>query len=113
MSGLVHQELVRNGMLRKAGTLPPVLPAACFPSRFYNGERRWTAAVEVGETIAPAGGFLARCQPSQRYALVDARALGAQDLPAQSRVPALIELENSTPCSSRTRDAVKAGRRCW
>ena len=28
---------------------------------------------------------------------VDARALGAQDLPAQSRVPALIELENSTP----------------
>ena len=89
-TALVHQELIRHGVLRESGTLPPVLPIVV-----YNGERRWTAAVEVGRTIAPAGGFLARLQPSQRYVLVDARALGAQDLPAENWVSALIELENS------------------
>ena len=97
-TALVHQELIRNGMLREAGTLPPVLPVVV-----YNGERRWTAAVEVGETIAPADGFLARCQPSQRYVLVDAKALGAQDLPAQNRVSALIELENSASAADLIR----------
>ena len=97
-TALVHQELIRNGMLRESGALPPVLPIVV-----YNGERRWTAAVEVGETIAPAGGLLARYQPSQRYVLVDARALGTQDLPAQNRVSALIELENSTSAAGLIR----------
>ena len=88
-TALVHQELIRRGALREGGTLPPVLPVVV-----YNGERRWTAAVEVAETMAPVGGWLARCQPSQRYVLVDAGALGAQDLPPGNWVSALIELEN-------------------
>ena len=66
------------------------------PIVVYNGERCWTAAVEVAQTVAPVGGgWLARCQPSQRYVLVDAGALGAQDLPSGNRVSALIELENA------------------
>ena len=90
-TALVHQERVRRGALRKGGTLPPVLPIV-----LYNGERRWTAAVEVGETVAAVGGgWLARCQPSQRYVLVDAGTLGAEDLPAGNRVSALIGLENA------------------
>ena len=97
-TALVHQELIRHGVLRESGTLPPVLPIVV-----YNGERRWTAAVEVGRTIAPAGGFLARLQPSQRYVLVDARALGAQDLPVENWVSALIELENSASAAGLVR----------
>ena len=90
-TALVHQERVRRGALREGGALPPVLPIV-----LYNGERRWTAAVEVGEAVAPVGGgWLARCQPSQRYVLVDAGALGAQDLPSGNRVSAFIELENA------------------
>ena len=90
-AALVHQERVRRGALREGGRLAPVLPIV-----LYNGERRWRAAVEVGETVgAVGGGWLARCQPSQRYVLVDAGALGAEDLPAGNRVSALIELENA------------------
>ena len=90
-TALVHQERVRRGALREGGRLAPVLPIV-----LYNGERRWRAAVEVGETVgAVGGGWLARCQPSQRYVLVDAGALGAEDLPAGNRVSALIELENA------------------
>lgn len=97
-TALMHQELIRGGALREGGMLPPVLPVVV-----YNGERRWTAAVEVGETIAPAGEFPARYQPSQRYVLVDAGALGAQDLPSDNWVSALIELENSVSAASLLR----------
>ncbi len=86
-TALVHQELIRRGALREEGTSPLVLPIVV-----YNGERRWTAAVEVAPV---GGGWLARCQPSQRYVLIDAGALGAQDLPPGNRVSALIELENA------------------
>ena len=90
-TALVHQELIRHGALREGSTLPPVLPIVV-----YNGERRWTAAVEVAQTVAPVGGWwLAQYQPSQRYVLVDVGALGAQDLPPGNRVSALIGLENS------------------
>ena len=40
-------------------------------------------------------GALAPYRPSQRYVLVDARALGIEDLPAGNRVSALVESENS------------------
>ena len=42
-----------------------------------------------------AARWLARCQPSQWYVLVDVGAFGAQDLPAENWVSALVELENS------------------
>ena len=89
-TNLVHQELIRRGALHEGGVLPPVLPIV-----IYNGERRWTAAVEMAEITAPVDGWLARCQPSQWYVLVDVGAFGAQDLPAENWVSALVELENS------------------
>ena len=89
-AGLVHQELIRRGMLREAGAVPPVLPIV-----LYNGASRWTAAVDVAETIAPVGESLARFQPALRYLLLDEGALSAQDLPPKNWMSALVELENS------------------
>ena len=62
--------------------------------------RRWTAALEVRETVGPVGEALAPYQPSQRYVLVDAGALGVEDLPAGNRVSALVELESSATAAA-------------
>ena len=90
-TGLLYQDLLREGEVAPGGQLPPVLSVV-----LYNGRRsRWTAAVEVEEMIAPAGEGLARYQPSLRYELLDVRGCGADDLPARNMVSALIGLENS------------------
>ena len=88
---MVHQELIRRGALRGGGRLPPVLPLV-----FYNGESRWSAAVEVRETIAPVGGVLNEVQPRLRYRVIDAGAMDVEDAVPESRVWALVGLENST-----------------
>ena len=97
--GMVHQELIRRGALRDGGRLPPVLPLV-----FYNGESRWSAAVEVRETIAPVGGVLDGVQPRLRYRMVDAGALGVEDAVAESRVWALVGLEQSTTVAELIRE---------
>ena len=96
--GLVHQELIRRGALRDGGRLPPVLPLV-----FYNGESRWSAAVEVRETIAPVGGVLDAVQPRLRYRVVDAGALGVEDAVAANRVWALVGLEHSATVAELVR----------
>ena len=78
-TGLLYEDLIRRGALSAQGKLPPVLPVV-----FYNGERRWGAAREVGELIARVGGALPRHQPSQRHIVVDAGSYGTGDLPASS-----------------------------
>ena len=88
--GMVHQERVRRGALRGSGRLAPVLPIV-----FYNGQARWGAAVEVRESIAPVGGVLDEVQPRLRYRVVDAGAVGTQDLASENWVSALVGLENS------------------
>ena len=89
-TGLLYQDLIRRGALDEAGRLPPVLPVV-----LYNGPERWTAPVEVGDLIAPAGEALAPFQPSQRYFLLDEGRWGKDDLPGRNLVSALVRLETS------------------
>ena len=90
-TGLLYQDLFRNGEVAPGEKLPPVLSVV-----LYNGRRsRWTAAVEVEEMTAPVGEGLGRYQPALRYELLDVKGCRADDLPAGNLVSALIGLENS------------------
>ena len=90
-SGLLYQELVRNEAPEvAAGRLPAVLPVV-----LYNGAEPWTAAREMGELIAPAGRWLAPYQPAQRYYVLDARRVAADDLPRRNLLRAVVGLEQS------------------
>ena len=89
-TGLLYQDLIRRGALDEAGRLPPVLPIV-----LYNGSNEWSAPVEVGDLIAPAGEALAPFQPSQRYFLLDEGRWGKDDLPGRNLVSALVGMETS------------------
>ncbi len=96
-TGLLYQKLIAEGVLRERSGLPPVLPVV-----IYNGQRPWTAPVDVAELIASGrGAVLARYQPSQRYFLLDQGRVGGADLPSGNLVSALIALET-------TRDRLRA-----
>ena len=89
-TGLLYQDLFRNGEVAPGEKLPPVLSVV-----LYNGRRsQWTAAVEVEEMTAPVGEGLARYQPALRYELLDVKGYRADDLPAGNLVSALIGLES-------------------
>ena len=90
-TGLLYQDLFRNGEVAPGEKLPPVLSVV-----LYNGRRsRWTAAVEVEEMMAPVEEGLARYQPALLYELLDVKGYRADDLPAGNLVSALIGLESS------------------
>ncbi len=89
-TGLLYQDLIRQGALGPDGRLPPVLPIV-----LYNGSNEWSAPVEVGDLIAPVKEALARYQPSQRYFLLDEGRLKEDDLPGRNLVSALVRLETS------------------
>ena len=96
-TALLYQKLIAEGVLRERSGLPPVLPVV-----IYNGQRPWTAPVDVAELIASGrGAALARYQPSQRYFLLDQGRVGGADLPSGNLVSALIALET-------TRDRLRA-----
>ena len=96
-TGLLYQKPIAEGVLRERSGLPPVLPVV-----IYNGQRPWTAPVDVAELIASGrGAALARYQPSQRYFLLDQGRVGGADLPSGNLVSALIALET-------TRDRLRA-----
>jgi len=67
---LLYQDLSAQGRLVADGRLPPVLPVV-----LYNGEPRWTAAVELAELIAPVPGGLEAYRPRSRYLLLDEGAI--------------------------------------
>ena len=87
----MYLKLIRGGDLPSDGRLPPVLPVV-----IYNGERRWSAALEVGETIASVGEALALFQPRQRHLVLDEHALRVEDLPEENVVSAQIALEQGS-----------------
>ena len=89
-TGLLYQELARNGQLDAEGRLPAVLPLV-----LYNGDEPWESPLQMGELIAPVGPLLAPYQPAQRYFVLDERRLQAEDLPSRNRMSAVIALEQS------------------
>ena len=90
-TGLLYQELIRNRAPEvAAGRLPTVLPVV-----LYNGSEPWTAVRDVGELIAPAGGWLGPYQPAQRYYLLDVPRATADDLPRANLLWAVASLERS------------------
>ena len=89
-TGLLYQELARNGQLDAEGRLPAVLPLV-----LYNGDEPWESPLQMGELIAPVGPLLAPYQPAQRYFVLDERRLHADDLPSRNRMSAVIGLEQS------------------
>ena len=96
-TALLYQKLIADGVLRGRSALPPVLPVV-----IYNGQRPWTAPMDIAELIASGrGAALARYQPSQRYFLLDEGRVGGPDLPSGNLVSALIALET-------TRDRLRA-----
>ena len=88
-TAMLYHELLRGGSV-KAGQLPPVLPVV-----LYNGESPWRAARDVGELIAPTGPALAAYQPSQSYAVVDARHATVEYAGELTRAVALLERSRS------------------
>ena len=89
-TGLLYQELARNGQLDAEGRLPAVLPLV-----LYNGDEPWESPLQMGELIAPVGPSLAPYQPAQRYFVLDERRVQADDLPSRNRMSAVIALEQS------------------
>lgn len=65
-TGLLYQDLVKNGAVGVAGKLPPV-----FPVVIYNGDGQWTAARDIAQLIEPLPPSLAAYRPSHRYFLLD------------------------------------------
>ena len=60
-TGLRHQRLLDEGVLREHGALPPVLPIV-----IYNGRGSWTAPTDVADLLGVTDEALAPYQPSQR-----------------------------------------------
>ena len=89
-TGLLYQKLLGEGVLRRHGALPPVLPIV-----IYNGRRTWSAPTDVSALIASGGAPLAQYQPSQRYFLLDEGRAGGAALPPNNFVSALIALETN------------------
>ena len=89
-TGLLYQDLIRQGALGPDGRLPPVLPIV-----LHNGSNEWSAPVEVGDLVAPVKEALARYQPSQRYFVLDEGRLKEDDLSGRNLVSALVKLETS------------------
>ena len=87
----MYLKLIRGGDLPPDGRLPPVLPVV-----IYNGERRWSAATEMGETIAAVGEDLAPFQPRQRHLVIDEHRLSVEDLPEENVVSAQVALEQGS-----------------
>jgi predicted transposase YdaD len=98
-TGLLWQSLERDGALSPSGRLPPVLPLV-----LYNGDRPWSAALDLAELIEEVPGGLERYRPRFRYCLLDEGRIAAEELePLRNLAAALFRLEKS-------RDAVEIER---
>ena len=72
------------------GKYPPLLPVV-----IYNGERRWTAAIDTGELFAPMPDELLGYRPRHQYLLLDLRALDPTALPPENVVSLIAMLERA------------------
>ena len=89
--GLLYQDLIKASQLTPSDKLPPVLPIV-----LYNGEPRWSAAVEINELIESIPGGLSKYAPKMRYLLLEENELVAQEsVPLQNLASALFRSEKS------------------
>ncbi|MBV5308645.1 Rpn family recombination-promoting nuclease/putative transposase [Chromatium okenii] len=63
--GLLYQDLIRQGQIKKHEKLPPVLPIV-----LYNGNKTWTAPVNLAALVEQVQGLEPYC-PQMRYFLLD------------------------------------------
>lgn len=90
-SSLLMDDLRKSRQLTPNGKLPPVYPIV-----LYNGERKWTAPLELSELIDSFPGDLHHYQPNIRYTLLEEKAYENDTLPeVKNLVSALFALENS------------------
>ncbi len=90
-SSLLLDDLRKSKQFTANGKLPPV-----FPIVLYNGEKKWTAPLELSELIDSIPGGLHLYQPNIRYALLEERTYEDEPLPeVKNLVSALFALENS------------------
>ena len=97
-TGLLHQRLIDEGVLRHHGALPPVLPIV-----IYNGRGPRTAPTDVADLLAATEAVLAPYQPSQRYLLLDEARMRPADLPPGNLVSSLVALETTRDCQETVR----------
>lgn len=83
--GLLYQDLIRRGEVTPDRRLPPVVPIV-----LYSGERRWTAAMEVGELVWQGPPGLEAYRTQQRYLLLSERELGEATLPVTRNLAAAL-----------------------
>ena len=89
--GLLYQELVKRGELVGKGKLPPVLPVV-----LYNGERAWSAPLDVGELLVDCPSGLRRYRPQLQYLLLDEQRYDEGELSGmRNLVAAIFRLERS------------------
>ncbi len=89
-TGLLYQDLIRQGMILSDGHLPPVLPIV-----LYNGSQRWTAVTDVFELIPPVPGLVEQFKPRAKYLLVDENAYTDSELtPLKNLVAAVFRIEH-------------------
>ena len=103
-TGLMYEELVRNGKVKAGEPLPAVLPVV-----LYNGERPWRSTREMRELITAVGPDFAPCQPAQWYHVVDERHLEEDDLPGGNLMSSVVQLEQGGSAADLIRVAEALG----
>ena len=89
-TALLYRQLGRRGGLGEPGRRPPVLPVV-----LYNGDARWTAALEIHDLIAPVAATRSPYQPSQLSLLLDEQHVAVDALPTRNLVRAVVSFEQS------------------
>ena len=84
-TGLLYQDIIKQGGVLADGRLPPVLPMV-----LYNGERRWTAATDVFDLIPPVPGLVEQFKPRMKYLLVDERVHTDSEFASQKNLAAAV-----------------------
>jgi predicted transposase/invertase (TIGR01784 family) len=88
---LLYQDLIRGRQLGRRRRLPPVLPIV-----LYNGQRSWTAPIDLADLIEPGPAGLDAYRPRLRYLLIDESAYADAELATMRNLAAaLFRLENS------------------
>ena len=87
---LLYEDLIRKKRWTKSGKLPLVVPIV-----LYNGNRRWTAPLQVAELIEPVPGYR-RHVPHFECLVIDEGHLPREQLePLDSPVAGVFQLEQS------------------